>query len=522
MKGRIRIATVGVMATMLVTALASSAGAASSTWNVKADGGFVSLTVLNKIQLAGGGSEADANSGNVAEAMGNGICVSASATSNPCPTSATSSLSGVAYQTTQTAIQNGATGTAVPTPAGGTDGNCTLPLNLSPLANIGLFCGQASASEASGAPTATGSGSLASVQLLDLSTTGFLSALGLGLPTAGSSCSSANATAATTSAGTGAAALTGTVGSLLSTVNGLLGSIAKTPLTASSVDNTDSTTGTCSILSGLLNELPVGSALTGLLDELTGLANAANLPPLLSVTLGGSTSSVSTSADGSTYTAHAHQQSVDINILGMLDIQVTPTDANVTVDPATGAVVPTCSAGVISVTTGSGLPTVLGLGSLGNQISSLLNTLGSGTLGTLLGGLLNFDPDGILSCTTTATGATADTIDLNLLPNLPLIGGSLLSLDLGNVEVSGSTTSTTPSVVTQAAVTPTPALVPALPAAPAAVPNVTTVHTGEFWSGILPIILLSGMGLAGITLVGRRRFISVARTLSERSGKSRS
>ncbi len=42
------------------------------------------------------------------------------------------------------------------------------------------------------------------------------------------------------------------------------------------------------------------------------------------------------------------------------------------------------------------------------------------------------------------------------------------------------------------------------------VPNVTTVHTGEFWSGTLPIILLAGMGLAGIMLIGRRRFFSVA------------
>jgi hypothetical protein len=42
---------------------------------------------------------------------------------------------------------------------------------------------------------------------------------------------------------------------------------------------------------------------------------------------------------------------------------------------------------------------------------------------------------------------------------------------------------------------------------------VTLVHTGEFWAGPLPIILLSGMGLAGMLLIGRRRIFSVARPL---------
>jgi hypothetical protein len=45
------------------------------------------------------------------------------------------------------------------------------------------------------------------------------------------------------------------------------------------------------------------------------------------------------------------------------------------------------------------------------------------------------------------------------------------------------------------------------------VPGVTSVHTGEFWAGPLPIILLSGMGLAGMLLIGRRRIFSVARSL---------
>ena len=53
-------------------------------------------------------------------------------------------------------------------------------------------------------------------------------------------------------------------------------------------------------------------------------------------------------------------------------------------------------------------------------------------------------------------------------------------------------------------------------------PGVTTVHTGEYWAGTLPIILMGGMGLAGLLLIGRRRVASLARSLSSnrRSGGS--
>ena len=44
-------------------------------------------------------------------------------------------------------------------------------------------------------------------------------------------------------------------------------------------------------------------------------------------------------------------------------------------------------------------------------------------------------------------------------------------------------------------------------------PNVTSVHTGEFWAGTLPVILMAGMGLAGLLLIGRRRVASLARSL---------
>jgi hypothetical protein len=94
-----------------------------------------------------------------------------------------------------------------------------------------------------------------------------------------------------------------------------------------------------------------------------------------------------------------------------------------------------------------------------------------------------------------------------------LMGG--IGVNVGDVSVSGSATTATPAVTaakTSPAAPATPAAAPA--AAPAVVPNVTTVHTGEFWSGTLPVILLAGMGLAGALLIGRRRILTVARSIN--------
>jgi len=55
------------------------------------------------------------------------------------------------------------------------------------------------------------------------------------------------------------------------------------------------------------------------------------------------------------------------------------------------------------------------------------------------------------------------------------------------------------------------------------VPDVTSVHTGEYWAGTLPVVLMAGMGLAGLALIGRRRIASALRlfnpTLRRRGGR---
>ena len=195
----------------------------------------------------------------------------------------------------------------------------------------------------------------------------------------------------------------------------------------------------------------------------------------------------------------------------MLDIQVTPTSASVSVNESTGQVTPSCNAGVVSVTAAGQTLPLSQLNEVGSILQEVLTELNATPLGTLLDQLLNFQPDGVLSCTPstsnggTAGSATADSIDLNLAPAV-----SLLSLDLGNVSASASTTRDHQLVERHPRQF---AVHPGRPRPPV-VPNVTTVHTGEYWAGTLPIVLMAGMGLAGILLIGRRRILSVARSIN--------
>ena len=299
------------------------------------------------------------------------------------------------------------------------------------------------------------------------------------------------------------------VSGLLGTVNSLLGAVTKAPLSASTVDPTSLLGGVCSILNGLVSEL-TGAA---------GLANLVNLnasTPLLTLDVGQSNSTVTTSADGNTETATATQHAVDVNVLGMLDIQVTPNVASVSVNKTTGVATPSVSTGLLSVTTGGGVPTIITAPDLTNLLNGLFNAL---NLGGVLDGLINPALTKVFAAQTTVspdgTSATATSADLDL----SLLDGNV-TLNLGDASASGSSTTATPLVKTLPASTPAaPAAAPVVPGA--AIPSVTTVHTGEFWSGSLAIFLLAGMGLGGLALVSRRRILSVARALTERGSKFR-
>jgi hypothetical protein len=513
MRGRRRIAVVGLLAISALGAMTSTAGAQSaSPWTVQANGGFVSLSLLNTVQVSGGGSEADASSAPMAEASGTGACLSTAASMNPCPTSASSSLAGDALDSTQEAVAQGNGTTATPRGAN----NCPLPIKTG-LLDVDVLCGNASASEdASGNPTAAGTGSIASAAL-SLSLNDVLEAiLGGALPSASSLC--ADAPAATTSPGSNSSPLSGPVQSLLGSVNGILP--ANLALNATSVAGGGDLAGECSILSGLLTQLgaaggssPVTSVLTGILNQVLGLTggDASSVQPL-AITLGGSTTSVSTS--GNVVTDSVTQRSLEVNLFGLADLQVAPTTAAVALDRSTGTVTPTCNAGVVSYSTNGALPTFVSITQVDDLVNQVLQTLGStgtalsGALSTLLSDVLTYDPSGnLLTCNTSAPGTTASAkvgvVNLGLLRGL--MGG--LTLDVGDVSVTGNSTAPAPAVATS------PSSAQPVASSPAAVPNVTSVHTGEYWAGSLPIIVMIAMGLAGLVLIGRRRVLAFTRSL---------
>ena len=249
-----------------------------ATWNLKANGGFVSLDLLNNVQVSGGGSDAEAASSDLAEALGTGACVSSAATSNPCPTSP-ANVSSFALDSSQFAVQKSSGGSASPSPSGSS--NCAVPaVRAAPLLSLGPACGSATASEdAKGNPTAEGTGSLVGAQALTVSLNTLLRSGigGLSLPSAGNLCSSIPA--ATPIAGSGTTSLPAPVSTVLTTANGLLSGITNgTPLATTSVDSRSPLDGVCSIVGGVVDELGSSPA-AALLTDLTSAAGHFGFAP---------------------------------------------------------------------------------------------------------------------------------------------------------------------------------------------------------------------------------------------------
>ncbi len=401
----------GLLALTALCAVTPAASAQANQWSVQSSGGFVSLDLLDTLQFAGGGSEAGATNGPVAEASGTGVCLSSASSTNPCPTSATSSLSGVAFSSTQDAVAKGSGATASPTGSSA----CPVPLDTG-LVNVDVACGRASASEdGNGNPTASGTGSLANLSI-SLSLTDVLqNLLGGSLPSASSVCN--NVAAASGTAGSNTNPLSPPVQALLGTVNGILP--ANLALSPTSVAGGSDVSGECSVVGGLLTQLnaagsssPVTALVTGILNQVLGLtsSHAVTVEPL-SIDLGGSTSSVST--NGNVVTDSVTQHTVDVNLFGLADLQVAPTTASVVLDRSSGTVTPSCSAGLVSYTTNGSLPSFITITQLTSLVNQILSQIGASSalgsaLGSLLTGIIDYTPDGnLLTCDTSAPGPTA-------------------------------------------------------------------------------------------------------------------
>ena len=136
---------------------------------------------------------------------------------------------------------------------------------------------------------------------------------------------------------------------------------------------------------------------TGILDQVLGLTggNAGRVQPL-SIDLGGSTSTVSTS--GNVVTDSVTQHTVDVNLFGLADLQVAPTTASVALDRSTGTVTPSCNAGLVSYSTNGSLPTFVNITQLNALVNQILHHAGqqrqrpSSALGASSTGIISYNP----------------------------------------------------------------------------------------------------------------------------------
>jgi len=497
---RIRIPLAGFLSLVLslfaVGVLSQGAAASSPTYGVTANGGFISLGLLGSAVVTGAGSAADATSGGPVDASGTGVCLTLAAASSPCPTTATSTLSGGdLIDTTQrsTAHSVNSSGTAAPASA------CLAgPLALDAL-SLSAACGHASASEdASGNPTADGEGDLgnSAIDLTLDSIPGLSGVLGSGALCPSGSSSSASS-----------AVPTAVVTTILGTVNQLLGTVDPSAPAIPAPSLSSPLSALCQVLAGVTNELP---ALGNVLSGLTGSS------PLVSIALGQSTSTVTSSTSGSDTieTSTATAQSVSLSLLGAISITLSPNTASIQLDTTTGVVtVPNPpSAGVLTITALGGAPTTSPLTELSSVVNGLLSSLGAA---------LPAGDAPVLAVTPAASTVASDghsgsahsaDLDLNLL-------GGLVTLEVGDATVTATdtpATTATAAALTTATTTTTAAPAAVTVAAPTAAPVggvPTAVHTGEYWAGTLPIVLLSGMAAAGLLLIGRRRIAAVARSL---------
>ncbi len=345
------------------------------------------------------------------------------------------------------------TATATEDTAGGTDAPAQVcgPLPSAPVvvATVGSACGQATASQ---------------------DRSGNPAASGAGsLPqiTFGSNLSALTAPISSTTTPT-VTSLLGPVQTLLNTVNSSAGAALPTP---------------------------AGVALNALIADLENISSSS-VADLVTVHLGTSTSTIATSSNsaGDTIeTASTTTTGTSIDLLpGLLGgsplatITLGHNSATTAVDRTTGAVTASDDPSAVSVTL-AGVPVSIGQGT--GQTPILAGTPLASTI--QIGGGSATPGQG-------SGSAQAGSVDLNLLTGIS--GGIRLDLASSRTSADDAPAATTIAApVTQAAAPP--------------VPNVTTVHTGEFWAGPLPMILLAGMGLAGLVLVSRRRIASAARTL---------
>jgi hypothetical protein len=474
-------------------------------------GGNSTACVNDGSQTANSGSPCDGQATPYSNATGSGTVLTTSGLSND----ATASAAGDSQSLTDgtPSVQK-----CSPVSSGGAQGADNVTVDL------GVGCGFATASnDATGDPSAYSGGEVATV---GVNAGGILSPI-LGASTGASKC--------TTSSNQLIGALLNTVCQVLGAVGGGAGA-APPPagtlipgveqalqnifdIVTQAVDNLDTVDvsvggATSAVCSGTYNSTTSECA-----NDTSGTVTAETSGSTLDVKLlqgVGCTPGTPLATCALNEVTNLKDESANPTAAPLIEIKAGPASCTGTRDASTGTWTSTDSASLVDVDVN--LP--------GDNISlDIPGTSGTGQTilsGTPLQSTITI-ADGAAAPVGDAASCNGDSLTLNLLQSSDFPGGSSTTgavyASLGSTTLAASNNNVTPVVVkTTPATTPAPAAVtPVVPAA--VVPNVTTVHTGEFWSGSLPIYLLAGMGATGLALIARRRIASAFRSLTRRGPK---
>ncbi len=429
MRTLIRLLGAGALLFTIVSTTAGTAWADSGPgYQLSAQGEGVQITLAGTT-LVGGTSSASAGSSAPTDAAGNGT------------------LTPAITESAQASVDK--PGTSQDVPQGCAQPNPPFPAPLGSLVSLGIACAGATATQdASGLPSATGTGEVASLAITP----------------------SSNALSTLVTPGS---PLAGALGQLF----------------------------------GTLPSLPTaGSPLATVLAALAQ-ASSAQLTYLVKVTIGSSSSSVS--ATSSTATAGTQDASVTVSLLGgvgagggpLATIVIGSASTTATLDRSAGTVTSSDTPAVVTVNVNPPVGSPINLSIAPGTSQTILAGTPLQTTIALGDGSATATP-GSGQGTASATGVEVDA--------LTGVGATDSAGTNGGVGVKVAGSSTTVTAQKAAAVTPTTtapqpttAAAPVVHTASATVPGVTSVHTGEFWAGKWPGVLAM-LAIASSLLLLRR------------------
>jgi len=259
---------------------------------------------------------------------------------------------------------------------------------------------------------------------------------------------------------------------------------------------------------GALPSLPTGgTSLATVLQEVAKAANA-QLTSLVTANLGSSTSTVTATA--STATATTQDSGSQLSLLDglgagggpLLTVTVGPSSATTALDRSTGQVTASDSPAAVSATVDPPVGSTQTVSIAPGQSQTFL--AGTPLETTVAVGSGSATP-GSGKGSASATGISIDA--------LPSAGAGATGTDGGLKIVLGAATTSVTGAVPAVTAAATPTTAPPAPVT-ATVPGATTVHTGEFWSGTLPVVLFGLSLLVGLGLVARRRLWNLLHSMT--------